>query len=245
MYEKNGKIRLSALADKLNVSLWAVRKAVNQGRISAEKIGKFYYVDEKKALKEWENNRKKATNHSYKSNNTTKNTKSTGKRNYNKIEKHIGTTNVQESFEYEPELNDMATFKHIAGLDTDEAPPEGSVAYYQAYKLAVDAVRNFLKLLIEAGNVILVSDAVVLFGEILASLATALQAIPDRITGIITGKIKKSVKEWRENTEHLIDNEVRNIIKSEINQVLTAISREQNDMTTERVKNVATKKRGK
>lgn len=93
----------------------------------------------------------------------------------------------------------FSRFDSIPDIDNIQAPV-GSVAYYQAKKIAIDALRNLNKLKIETGQLISVPDAISLYGEILTKMSDVVQTIPSRISSLIVANIKKA---WRNGGLHL------------------------------------------
>jgi len=237
----------------VGVSRQTIYNAIKNGRLQTIVINGQEYIDTDTQLTAWENNRTKETNHSWKETEKSgkptkvkaKTTKpKTRTTDFNKLEKHIGSTEIQDTYEYEPELSDLSTFDKILDIDADGAPPKGSVAYHQAHKLAIDAVRNYLKLLQEAGEVIAMEDAVAIYGEILANISASVQNIPARVTSLIASKVKKSVKQWSsKEAESALSTEINNIISSTVRSILTDIVNKQ--ATASKVLKDGTRKKNK
>lgn len=144
------------------------------------------------------------------------------KENFDKLEKHIGDSEVYETGQMGIDPS-FSRFDSIPDIDNIQAPV-GSVAYYQAKKIAIDALRNLNKLKIETGQLISVPDAISLYGEILTKMSDVVQTIPSRISSLIVANIKKSVEKWRTPPENL-EAEIFRLLTIQVKNILADLSK--------------------
>ena len=123
------------------------------------------------------------------------------RKNYNRLERHIGDSTVYEEGQMGIDPSN-SRFDDIPDIDGIQAP-EGSVAYYQAKKLAVDALRNLNKLKQETAQLVTVPDASTLYCDALAQVSDTIQTIPSRLSSAIVAEIRKDVDTWRIPPENL------------------------------------------
>ena len=117
----------------------------------------------------------------------------------------------------------FSRFDNIHGLDNIQAPV-GSVAYYQAKKIAVDALRNMQKLRVETAELISVADAISLYCDSLTQISDKVQTIPSRVASLIVANIRKSVEKWKIQPDNL-ESEIFRLITLQCKEVLTEISK--------------------
>lgn len=213
-------VSISEFARRVDVKRSAVQYAIQKGRItlSGKGDGKSKYIDWTTQGKLWNTNRT-VSPRKY----TKKNPDGTPKQ-YNKVEKHIGDSEVYETGEMGIDPS-FSRFENIPDIDNIQAP-EGSVAYYQAKKIAVDALRNLNKLKLETAQLISVPDAIGLYCEVLTKLSDAVQTIPSRISSIIVANIRKSVQEWKTPPENL-ESEIFRITTIQCKNILADIAKDQ------------------
>ena len=233
-------VSINEFAKRMDVRLSAVQYAISKGRIelSGEKGAKgSKLIDWTTQNKAWEANRQ-ASARKY----TKKNPDGTLKK-YDKLEKHIGDSEVYDTGEMGIDPS-FSRFDNIPDIDNIKAP-KGSVAYYQAKKIAVDALRNLNKLRQETAQLITVPDAITLYGEVLTKLSDAVQTIPARVSSIIVANIRKSVREWKSPPENL-ENEIFRLITIQCKSILSEIAQKRDSassMTEDFIdENIANKK---
>jgi len=223
---------------RVGASVEAVRYAVKVGRINltGERRGNAKLIDWTTEGSKWATNRLRdgktcADNRRSKAGKSKERTERhkaklimDGKKaehDWNKMEKHIGDSTLYDTGRMGIDPS-TSRFDDIPDIDGIQAP-EGSVAYYQAKKLAVDALRNLNKLKQETAQLISVPDAINLYCDVLRQLSDSVQTIPARLTNVIVANIKKSVQEWRTPPENL-EGEVYRLLTVQCKEVLTEIS---------------------
>lgn len=198
-------ISINEFAKRKNTTASCVRYAVEKGRInmSGQTKGQAKLIDWTTESSKWETNRlKDAETYRRNRKSTAGKTKSKKKeKDWNKIEKHIGDSTLYETGQMGIDPS-VSRFDDIPDIDGIQAP-EGSVAYFQAKKLAVDALRNLNKLKQETAQLISVPDAITLYCDALSQVSDSVQTIPSRLTNIIVANIRKHVESWRIQPENL------------------------------------------
>lgn len=139
----------------------------------------------------------------------------------NVLERHIGDTEVYEMGNMGIDSSN-SQYNNIPDVDNISAEP-GSVAYFQARKIAIDGTRSLLALRQEAGELISVPDAMGLYCESLSEMSQAIQEIPSKVTNVICATIRKEVSEWKRPPENL-EAEIFRIITTKIKTILTDLS---------------------
>lgn len=215
--DKHEFVSIQEFARRVDVRRSAVQYAIAKGRISltGEMSDRKKLIDWTTQSKAWETNRL-VESRKY----TKKNPDGTPKK-YNKVEKHIGDSEVYETGQMGIDPS-FSRFDSIPDIDNIQAP-EGSVAYYQAKKIAIDALRNLNKLKVETAQLISVPDAITLYCDALTQLSDVVQAIPARVSSLIVANLRKSVSEWRTPPENL-ESEIFRIITLQCKNILTDIA---------------------
>lgn len=215
--DKHEFVSIQEFARRVDVRRSAVQYAIAKGRISltGEMSDRKKLIDWTTQSKAWETNRL-VESRKY----TKKNPDGTPKK-YNKVEKHIGDSEVYETGQMGIDPS-FSRFDSIPDIDNIQAP-EGSVAYYQAKKIAIDALRNLNKLKVETAQLISVPDAITLYCDALTQLSEVVQAIPARVSSLIVANLRKSVSEWRTPPENL-ESEIFRIITLQCKNILTDIA---------------------
>lgn len=217
-------ISISEFARRVGVDHSAVYYAVKRGRIllAGQRDGKKNLIDWTTEGEKWKTNRlKQAEPYKTKQKKPSK-PKKAKEQDFNKMEKHIGDSTVYEAGQMgiDPSLS---RFDDIPDIDGIQAP-QGSVAYFQAKKLAVDALRNLNKLKLETAQLISVPDAIALYCDALSSISDGVQMIPARLSSIIVAEIRKSVDTWRTPLENL-EAEVFRLLTLQCKDILNDISK--------------------
>lgn len=211
-------ISIIEFSRRLGVQRQAVQYAIKRGRIvlSGEMDGKSKLIDWTTQSKVWQTNRQTEARHY-----TKKNADGTPKK-YNKVERHIGDSEVYETGQMGIDPS-FSRFDNIPDIDNIQAP-EGSVAYYQAKKIAIDALRNLNKLKLETAQLIIVADAISLYCDSLTQVSDMVQTIPSRISSLIVAQIRKSVEKWKLPPDNL-ESEVFRMITLQCKDVLNEIAK--------------------
>lgn len=231
-------ISLNEFAKRKGIAHSTLRYAIAKGRIqtTGQKIGASLLIDWTTEAPKWETNRSKPSEpYKVKGKKTASGEKSEERkakivakmrRDWNKMEKHIGDSEVYETGQMGIDPS-TSRFDDIPDIDGIQAP-EGSVAYFQAKKLAVDALRNLNKLKQETAQLISVPDAINLYCDSMSQLSDAVQNIPAKLTNAIVATIRKSVDTWKTPPENL---------EAEIFRLLTIMCKEILNDVSERIKN--------
>lgn len=193
---------MNEFARRVGCHVETVRYAVNRGRIltTGQRKGRAILIDWNTESPKWKTNRLKDSD-TYRKNRLSKEGKTKAKKDYNKIERHIGDSTLYDTGKMGIDPS-SSRFDDIPEIDGIQAP-EGSVAYFQAKKLGVDAMRNLIKLKQETAQLIAVPDAIALYCDTLTQVSDSVQTIPARLTNLIVAEIRKSVATWKTQPENL------------------------------------------
>lgn len=218
-------VSIGEFARRMDVKLSAVQYAISKGRIalSGKTDGQRKLIDWDSQSKAWEANRRTSAR-KY----TKKNPDGSLKK-YNKVERHIGDSEVYDTGQMGIDPS-FSRFDNIPDIDNIQAP-EGSVAYYQAKKIAIDALRNLNKLKVETAQLISVPDAITLYCDALTQLSDTVQTIPSRMSSIIVANIRKSVKEWNTPPENL-ESEIFRLLTLQCKNILSEIAKKMENSQT-------------
>jgi hypothetical protein len=218
-------VSVSEFARRVGTQTSNVRYAINRGRIqlSGETEGQTKLIDWTTESEAWRVNRtKQAEPYKKPRPSRRKENRKEKEHDWNKLERHIGDSEVYDTGKMGIDPS-TSRFDDIPDIDNINAP-EGSVAYYQAKKLAVDALRNLNKLKQETAQLISVPDAVNLYCHVLRQLSDSVQNIPSRITNLIVASIRKSVETWRTPPENL-EAEIFKFLTIQCKDILTELSK--------------------
>ena len=223
--EPHDYVSIKEFARRVGVGREAVQYAIKRGRINltGQTQGSAKLIDWTTESPKWQSNRTRSTE-TYRQNAKGKGKgKSVKKKqDFNKIEKHIGDSTVYETGQMGIDPS-VSRFDDIPDIDGIQAP-EGSVAYFQAKKLAVDALRNLNKLKLETAQLISVSDAITLFCGVLTQIADSVQTIPAKLSNVVVANIRKSVESWRIQPENL-ESEIFKLLTLQCKEILNEISK--------------------
>lgn len=228
-------ISINEFAKRKGTTNSCVRYAIEKGRIllTGETKGKAKLIDWTTEASKWETNRLKDAETYRRNRKSTegKTKRERGERgwklphdkpkDWNRMERHIGDTTLYETGQMGIDPS-TSRFDDIPDIDGIQAP-EGSVAYFQAKKLAVDALRNLNKLKQETAQLISVPDAITLYCDALSQMSDSVQTIPSRLTNVIVANIRKSVDTWRTPPENL-ESEVFRLLTLQCKEILNEIA---------------------
>lgn len=220
-------VSISEFARRVGTQTANVRYAINRGRIvlSGETEGQTKLIDWTTQGEAWKVNRTKQAEPYKKprpSRRKDAREKKEAEHDWNKLERHIGDSEVYDTGKMGIDPS-VSRFDDIPDIDNINAP-EGSVAYFQAKKLAVDALRNLNKLKQETAQLIAVPDAIGLYCNVLRQMSDEVQTIPSRITNLLVATIRKSVDTWRTPPENL-EAEIFKLLTIQCKLILTELSK--------------------
>ena len=199
---------------KFNVTATTLDRLIAKNNIKTTPSGHAILVNEDDVRKAWENNNRLQT----KAGNSGK---------------LIGDGTVYETGDI-PIEESQSSYTKIPEVNLITAPP-GSVAYYQARKIAIDGTRSLLALKQEAGELISVDKAITLYCDSLAELSQEIQEIPAKVTNLICAVIRKDVLQWKRQPDNL-EAEIFRLITEKIKSTLSMVAKnieESHDKTEE------------
>jgi len=219
--DKHEYVSINEFARRVGVQKANVIYAIKRGRIvlSGKMDGRAKLIDWTTQEGAWKTNRLRDTE-TGRRNRMSKEGK-TKKKDWDKLEKHIGDATVYETGQMGIDPS-TSRFDDIPEIDGIQAPV-GSVAYYQAKKLAVDALRNLYKLKLETAQLISVPDATALYCDVLTQISDSVQTIPSKLSNTIVAEIRRSVEKWRIEPDNL-EAEIFRLMTLQCKEILTDLS---------------------
>ncbi len=218
-------VSMNEFARRVGCHVETIRYAIKRGRIvtTGQRKGKSILIDWNTESPKWETNRLKDSE-TYRKNRLSKEgktKKAEKEKDWNKMERHIGDTTLYETGKMGIDPS-FSRFDDIPEIDGIQAPV-GSVAYFQAKKLGVDAMRNLIKLKQETAQLIAVPDAIALYSDTLTQVSDSVQTIPARLTNLIVGNIRKSVEKWRIPPDNL-EAEIYRLLTLQCKEILNDVA---------------------